>query len=94
MEEDIALLITNIRLFVDPFISPHFFIVFIGSFVTLLSTVALINTQFLEKLITLQYGDRGYEIEITTFQLILGKLGALIGIIGGIISLILSFVAP
>ena len=94
MEEDIALLITNGKLLIAPFVSPHAFIILIGCFVTLISATALVNTRFLEKLIRLQYGDRGYEIEISTLQVVIGKLGAFIGLIGGIISLILSFATP
>jgi hypothetical protein len=94
MEEDVAMLITNIKLFIAPFVSPHAFFILVGSFVTLISAMSLVNTRFLEKLIRWQYGDRGYEIDITTLQVVIGKLGALIGLIGGIISLILSFASP
>lgn len=94
MEEDAAILITNFKLFVAPFVSPGAFIILVGSFVTLISALSLVNTRFLEKLIRWQYEDRGYEIEISTFQVVIGKLGAFIGLIGGTISLILSFTSP
>jgi|GEM_PF-5535060 len=67
-----------------------FIIIGVGIFLTYISVSSLLSTHFLRKLIQWQNDAQGTHADITDGQILVGKIGAFIGTIGGIISLIIG----
>ena len=66
------------------------FIILTGSLLAIISTVALFDLKFMKKMIRLQKGFTIIKTEISDTDLLIGKISAIIGVVGGVISLILT----